>query len=109
MIGLLIWVLPVLVFVLFAIRQRSDKQISIDSTTRALTIHKERLADLLTQKNTGTLSETEYQSFKLEEEKAMLADFHISITAVLTTLGKPWPPYSGSQASAVQPDSANCV
>ena len=42
-------------------------------------------------------------------EKAMLADFHISMTAVASSLGRPWPPYSGSHGSAVQPDSANCV
>ncbi len=74
MLGLFIWVLPVVVFVLFAIRQRSDKQLSVDSTARALVIHKERLADLLMQKNAGAISEIEYESFKLEEEKALLAD-----------------------------------
>ena len=74
MLGLLIWVLPVLAFVLFAIRQRSDKQYSVDSTERALTIHKERLADLLSKKEAGALSDTEYESFKLEEENALLAD-----------------------------------
>jgi hypothetical protein len=34
-------------------------------------------------------------------EKAMLADFHISITAVATSLGRPWPPNSGSQRQRV--------
>ena len=74
MLGLLIWVLPVLVFVLFAIRQRGAKQLEQDSTERALDIHKERLTALLAQKEAGELSEQEYESFKLEEEKALLAD-----------------------------------
>jgi len=74
MLGLLIWLLPVVVFVLFAVRQRSRDDLSQDSAERALEIHKERLAALLAQKESGELSPEEYQSFKLEEEKALLAD-----------------------------------
>jgi hypothetical protein len=34
-------------------------------------------------------------------ENAMFDAFHISITAVSTSLGRPWPPKSGVEAQAV--------
>ncbi len=42
-----------------------------------------------------------------QSEKAWLDAFHISLTAVNTTLGKPWPPNSGSQPRPFQPLSTN--
>lgn len=74
MLVLSIWFVPVIIFVLFAFRQRSKKMIEQDSARRSLGIHKERLSDLAAQFQAGELSEEEYQSFKLEEEKALLAD-----------------------------------
>ena len=36
-----------------------------------------------------------------QSAKPMLADFHISATAVASASGRPWPPYSGSNGSGV--------
>lgn len=74
MLVLSIWLVPVIIFILFAFRQRSKKMIEQDSARRSVVIHKERLADLAAQFEAGEISEEEYQSFKLEEEKALLAD-----------------------------------
>ena len=40
-------------------------------------------------------------------ENAMFDAFHISITAVSTSLGSPWPPKAGSKRRPFQPDSTN--
>lgn len=74
MFAFLIWALPVVVFFLFAVRQRDERSIEVDSTEQALAIHKQRLEDLKVQFDLGELTEEEYQSFKTEEEKALLAD-----------------------------------
>ena len=74
MLILTIWVIPVLVFVLFAVRQRSQKEQGVESAERSLSIHKEQLARLDQLRDSGELSDVEYQSFRLEEEKALLAD-----------------------------------
>ena len=37
----------------------------------------------------------------------MFDAFHISITAVSTSLGSPWPPKAGSKRRPFQPDSTN--
>ncbi|ATX77140.1 MULTISPECIES: c-type cytochrome biogenesis protein CcmI [Reinekea] len=74
MLILTIWVIPVLVFVLFAVRQRSQKEQGVESVERSLSIHKEQLARLDQLRDSGELSDVEYQSFRLEEEKALLAD-----------------------------------
>lgn len=74
MIGLVFWVLPVVVVLFFSVRFRSSGIKSQDSVTSALEIHKERLKVLEEQFQQGELAEDEYQSFKLEEEKSLLAD-----------------------------------
>jgi cytochrome c-type biogenesis protein CcmH len=78
MLGLSIWFLPVLVFVLFAIRQRAQRTTELDSSIGSIQIHKERLKALSLQFDAGELSEEEYESFKAEEEKALLADTETS-------------------------------
>ena len=74
MLILTIWVIPVLVFILFVVRQRSQKEHGVESAERSLSIHKEQLARLDQLRDSGELSDVEYQSFRLEEEKALLAD-----------------------------------
>jgi cytochrome c-type biogenesis protein CcmH len=78
MLGLSIWILPVIVFVLFAIRQRSQQKIEVDSAENSIQIHKDRLTALAVQLESGDLSEEEYLSFKTEEEKSLLADTETS-------------------------------
>jgi hypothetical protein len=41
-------------------------------------------------------------------EKARLADFHISATALDTNAGIPWPPMSVLAGIECQPPSINC-
>ena len=43
----------------------------------------------------------------MTSENARFADFHISMTAVDTSFGNPWPPISGSKLSAGQPPATN--
>lgn len=71
---LLIWVLPIVVFVFFSIRQRRSGDLSQDSTSNSVAIHKARLQQLQTEFESGGISEDEFESFRLEEEKALLAD-----------------------------------
>lgn len=74
MFGLSLLILPVLVFVVFSVRMRPAKNAAEDSVALSIDIHRQRLKALKTQFDEGTLTEAEYQSFKLEEEKALLAD-----------------------------------
>jgi len=90
MLILTIWVIPVLVFVLFAVRQRNVKDRGIDSSERSLAIHKEQLARLDQQRDSGELSDVEYQSFRLEEEKSLLADAATERTALSHASQMPW-------------------
>lgn len=88
--GFLIWVFPVLVFVLFAVRQRGSKRHELDSSEQAIQIHKGRLAALADQFEQGEMTEDEYQSFKLEEEKALLADSVVAQKHETHSLQLPW-------------------
>jgi cytochrome c-type biogenesis protein CcmH len=90
MVGFLIWVFPVLVFVLFAIRQRGNRDHELDSGEQAVEIHKERLVALSEQFEKGDMTEEEYQSFKLEEEKALLADSVAAKKIETHSLQLPW-------------------
>lgn len=74
MFGFLIWVFPIVIFILFAFRQRSGAETELDSSQHSVVIHKERLDELDARRERGELNETEYESFRLEEEKALLAD-----------------------------------
>lgn len=78
MLGLSVWLLPVIVFVLFAIRQRNKNSSALDSSVASVQIHKERLSALSEAFQKNELSEEEYVSFKAEEEKALLADTETS-------------------------------
>ncbi|EAR08494.1 c-type cytochrome biogenesis protein CcmI [Reinekea blandensis] len=77
MLGFLIWVCPILIFILFAFRQRSQAGVELDSSQQAVEIHKERLAALKARHDAGEIDDEEYQSFRLEEEKALLADTEV--------------------------------
>ncbi|WP_320824657.1 c-type cytochrome biogenesis protein CcmI [Reinekea sp.] len=90
MLILSIWVIPVLVFVLFAVRQRSVKDRGLDSSERSLAIHKEQLSRLDDLRDSGELSDVEYQSFRLEEEKALLADAETERSALVQVSQMPW-------------------
>jgi len=90
MLILSIWVIPVLVFVLFAVRQRSVKDRGVDSNERSLAIHKEQLARLDGLRDSGELTAVEYQSFRLEEEKALLADAESERSALTQVSQMPW-------------------
>jgi cytochrome c-type biogenesis protein CcmH len=74
MLALSLWVIPVVIFMIYVVRVRPAKSASEDSVVRSIRIHRERLAELEAQYASGTINESEYKSFKLEEEKALLAD-----------------------------------
>lgn len=74
MLALSLWLIPVLVFVVYTVRMRPAKSDAEDSVTRSISIHRQRLAELEAQYSDGSLTDAEYQSFRLEEEKALLAD-----------------------------------
>ncbi|TCS41425.1 c-type cytochrome biogenesis protein CcmI [Reinekea marinisedimentorum] len=74
MLVLSLWAIPALIFVIYVVRLRPAKTAAEDSVTRSISIHRERLADLEAQLAAGSLTEAEYKSFRLEEEKALLAD-----------------------------------
>ena len=87
----LLWLLPILVFVLFALHQRSSgKSTEVDSVSAAILIHKERLADLEKQYAAGTIDQEEYESFKFEEEKALLFDADKKQSLETNEIGVPW-------------------
>lgn len=90
MLGFLIWVCPVLVFVLLAYRQRSHAAEELDSSQQAVEIHKERLAALQARHDSGEINDDEYQSFRLEEEKALLADTEVVSRQSNQTLQLSW-------------------
>lgn len=90
MFGLLIWVFPIVLFVLFAYRQRSSAQKELDSSQQSVAIHRERLAELSTRRDSGDLTEEEFESFRLEEEKALLADSEVVRRQSVQNLRLPW-------------------
>lgn len=90
MMGLTFWVLPVVVFLLLAVRYRQKQVKSQGSVDTAIEIHKARLAELQDQHQQGGLSAEEYESFKLEEEKALLADAEVSQQQRDRSVQLPW-------------------
>lgn len=76
-----LWLIPIVVFVVFATRVRARNVTELDSTERAIEIHKARLQQLDIELQSGELTKEEYDSFKLEEQKALLADTERSATA----------------------------
>lgn len=69
-----IWLIPVVVFVLYAVYLRPTKNSSVDSVSAAVAIHKEKLAALKLQREANELTEEEYQQLSLEVQRAILAD-----------------------------------
>jgi len=90
MLVLSIWILPVVIFVLFAVRQRSQTLKAMDSVERSVDIHKSRLSALQAQFENGELTEVEYHSFRVEEEKSMLADAEITHTSDVQASKMSW-------------------
>lgn len=74
MLILSIWLLPILLFTLFAVRHKNGTQTEVDSVEAAISIHKSRLKDLTVQFEAGEIEKEEYDGLTLEVEKALLAD-----------------------------------
>lgn len=74
MLSFTIWLVPIAIFVLLALRLPKGKTTFQDSATQALRIHQDRLQQLQRQHEQREISAEVYQALKLEEERALLAD-----------------------------------
>ncbi|MFQ3228959.1 MAG: cytochrome c-type biogenesis protein CcmH [Reinekea sp.] len=74
MLTLSIWLIPILIFMLFAVRHKSGNKTEVDSVEAAISIHKARLQSLTEQFEADEIEKEEYEGLTLEVEKALLAD-----------------------------------
>ncbi|MBU2862672.1 c-type cytochrome biogenesis protein CcmI [Reinekea forsetii] len=90
MLILSIWLIPIAIFMLFAVRHQSGSQTEVDSVEAAMVIHKDRLAALQQQFEANSISQSEFDSLRLEVEKSILADTEKQRSTLKTTEKLPW-------------------
>ncbi|MFQ3282533.1 hypothetical protein, partial [Reinekea sp.] len=61
MLTLSIWLIPILIFMLFAVRHKSGNKTEVDSVEAAISIHKARLQSLTEQFEADEIEKEEYE------------------------------------------------